>query len=92
MDGQGKPRKAGDTETYRRINDNLSSYKADVLIVTECLNQQAVTKKNAVAELEYWDYFREVEQGGRKFPQFLFVEMNLKNGWFQIWQGEFLYL
>jgi hypothetical protein len=40
------------------------------------------------SELEYWDYNRETELDGVKTVQYLYVEMNKKNGWFQIKRGE----
>ena len=93
LDGTGKARKAGDTELYSRINGVLTAYRADILILGE-LNEKrlALASKIKRAELEYWDYSRELDENGKKRPQFLFVEMDSKTGWFQIWQGEFYYL
>ena len=40
-------------------------------------------------EKDYWDYWREVEDAaGQPVRQFLFVEMERKDGWFELWQGE----
>jgi len=92
-DGKGDVRKGGDTETYTRINDLRDSYSAKVMIITEFDEKlRAVMASAKTAELEYWDYWRELDESGRKRPQFLFVEMNKENGWFKIWQGEPYYL
>ena len=74
------------TETYYRINDVQDSYKPIVTIVKDNdQNMGSVDKLN----LEYWDYWREdIDEGGTKYNQFLFVEMDRNNGWFQIWRGQ----
>ena len=37
---------------------------------------------------EYWDYWRDVkDEAGQSRCEFLFVEMDAENGWFQIWKG-----
>ncbi|MGD0896372.1 MAG: hypothetical protein ABR915_00965 [Thermoguttaceae bacterium] len=93
LDGSGQPRKKGDTELYARINGNLQSYRANVLVMTEFdKKRQAIVKSAQGVELEYWDYSRDLEENGQKRPQFLFVEMECNTGWFQIWQGEFFEL
>jgi hypothetical protein len=93
-DGNGVPRHEGDTETYTRLNNLTDSYQCDILIINgqDAKNHEALVDQIERAELEYWDYWREVEDGNRKYPQFLFVEMNSKTGWFQIWQGEPYYI
>jgi hypothetical protein len=38
--------------------------------------------------LEYWDYSRIVkDEANQKVEEFLFVEMDKDNGWFQLWRG-----
>ena len=93
LDGSGESRKDGDTELYSRIGGVLSSYKANVLILTKFDSEGlAIVKDPKGAEVEYWDYFREIDRGSTKVPQFIFVEMDTTTGWFQIWQGEYYYL
>ena len=39
-------------------------------------------------QLEYWDYWREIQDlAGQPVTQFFFVEMDTRNGWFQMWRG-----
>jgi hypothetical protein len=77
-------------EEYWRINDVTSSYKAKVAVVKDA-NQKSKAAKDEIerVEVEYWDYWREVkDQAGQTSTQFLFVEMDTDNGWFQLWQGQ----
>jgi hypothetical protein len=39
------------------------------------------------AEIEYWDYSRLIDIEGVETEEFIFVEMNKADGWFQIWRG-----
>jgi hypothetical protein len=77
------------TEEYWRINDVTSSYKAKVSVLKDenkdgRLDEDEVEKM----ELEYWDYWRDTtDEVGQPLRQYLFVEMNSANGWFQIWRG-----
>jgi len=38
-------------------------------------------------KVEYWDYWRDADIGGKTVKEFVFVEMNSDTGWFQIWRG-----
>ncbi len=84
----------GEKEVFTRINDVVGAYEVATLIVpttTEDGRAPAGTTKNG--KFEYWDYWREVEIGGGKTTrQFLFIEMNNDNGWFQIWRGREFFL
>lgn len=74
---------------YWRINDVATSYKAKVAVITD-INRDNKVEINEVQRrgLEYWDYWRETtEAGGVKFTEFLFIEMDSANGWFQMWRG-----
>jgi hypothetical protein len=76
-------------EEYVRIHDVGHSYKAVVAVVKDA-NQDKKVKKDEVERLrlEYWDYGREVKDAaGQPLRQYLFVEMDRDNGWFQIWRG-----
>lgn len=39
------------------------------------------------AEIEYWDYSRLTDIEGVETEEFIFVEMNKADGWFEIWRG-----
>jgi len=74
------------TERYYRINDVQDSYKSQVTVVKEGDKDLEGLVKFG---LEYWDYWREVkDEAGQPFNQFLFVEMDTDNGYFQMWRGE----
>ena len=74
------------TERYYRINDVQDSYKPTVTVVKEGDEELEKLEK---LHLEYWDYWREIpDEAGQPFNQFLFVEMDTDNGWFQMWRGE----
>jgi hypothetical protein len=77
-------------EEYWRINDVKTSYQAKVAIVKDLNRDKKVTSDEIERRpLEYWDYWRETkDEGGQPLRQFLFVEMDQKDGWFQIWRGE----
>ena len=71
--------------TFSRINDLRTSYEAAVLAVSETTPDGKATQgKTEVVKVEYWDYWRELEGGGKEF---VFVEMNSDSGWIQIWRG-----
>jgi hypothetical protein len=71
--------------TFNRINDLRTSYEAAVLAVSETTpDGKAAQGKTEALKVEYWDYCRELEAGGKEF---VFVEMNSDSGWIQIWRG-----
>jgi hypothetical protein len=76
-------------EEYWRINDVGPSYKARVTILTDPDENRRVDRdETEEIDLEYWDYWRDTtDEFGQPMRQFLFVEMNRDDGWFQIWQG-----
>lgn len=39
------------------------------------------------AAIEYWDYSRLTDIEGVETEEFIFVEMNKADGWFEIWRG-----
>lgn len=74
------------TERYYRINDVQDSYKPSVTVVKE--GDKDFENLESL-HLEYWDYWRTIkDEAGQEFNQFLFVEMDTDNGWFQMWRGE----
>lgn len=74
---------------YGRINDVTTPYQAAVTIVRDVNLDKHVTRDEIEKRrLEYWDYWREVkDEAGQSRREFLFVEMDGENGWFQIWKG-----
>lgn len=74
---------------YVRINDVGTPYQADVTIVRDVNLDKHVTRDEIEKRrVEYWDYWREVkDEAGQPQREFLFVEMDGENGWFQIWKG-----
>ncbi len=74
---------------YERINDVSSPYRAEVTIVRDLNLDKHVTRDEIEKRrVEYWDYWREVpDEAGQPRREFLFVEMDGENGWFQIWKG-----
>jgi hypothetical protein len=78
------------TEEYRRVNDVTGSYQAEVAVIHDTDNDGRVDSDEVETQrLEYWDYAREVkDEAGQAVRQYLFVEMNAGNGWFQLWRGQ----
>jgi hypothetical protein len=65
-------------EEYWRVNDVGIPYSATVTTLMENLENSTI---------EYWDYSRITKLDNVDVEQFLFVEMNKENGWFEIFQG-----
>jgi hypothetical protein len=76
-------------EEFWRINDVASPYKARVAVLKDTDRDSKVEKDEVkTVHLEYWDYWRETQdEFGQTFTEFLFVEMDTDNGWFQMWRG-----
>lgn len=71
-------------ERYWRINDVQDPYVAKVASV-----ETPDAKDISAREVKYWDYWREVEdEAKQKGLEFLFIEMDTSNGWFQLWKGK----
>ena len=68
------------SDVFPRCGGVRGSYKADVTMV----NKEGTT---TTTQCEYWDYSRIVKQDGVDVEQYLFVEMNTDNGWFELWKG-----
>ena len=66
-------------DIFWRINDVVVSHIRTVNI----LSNIGVTD----AAIEYWDYSRLTDIEGVEAEEFIFVEMNKAEGWFQIWRG-----
>jgi hypothetical protein len=71
------------TERFFRINDVLEPYKAKVTIVSDDKPEEFQN-----ISLDYWDYWRDtVNEANQSLVEYLFVEMDDSNGWFQLWKG-----
>jgi hypothetical protein len=77
-------------EEFTRINDVRGSYKATVTIIRDDNQDRRVTSDEIEKRrLEYWDYWREIsDDAGQPVTEFLFVEMDTEDGWFEIWRGK----
>jgi hypothetical protein len=78
------------TEEYWRLHDVVGPYKAQVSVLQDTDRDGKAEKQEVQrVQLEYWDYWREIQDAaGQALAQFLFVEMDKRTGWFQIWRGE----
>jgi hypothetical protein len=74
---------------YVRINDVGTPYQAEVAVIRDVNLDKHVDRDEVEhRRVEYWDYWREVkDEAGQPRREFLFVEMDGENGWFQIWKG-----
>jgi hypothetical protein len=77
------------TEEFWRVNDVQDSYQAEVAVLKDTdQNNQVDRDEVEKVKVEYWDYWREVkDEGGQSAREYLFVEMDRDNGYFQLWKG-----
>lgn len=76
----------GDTESSNIAADifwRIYDVKDSHIISVNIRSKIGVT--NAV--IEYWDYSRLTDIEGVETEEFIFVEMNKADGWFEIWRG-----
>ena len=80
-----------DSDIFPRCGGVKGSYKSHLVIVgRETLAGNAdkfPTPLTGTTDIEYWDFSRIVKQDGVDVEQYLFVEMNTDNGWFELWKG-----
>ncbi|HJT78124.1 MAG TPA: hypothetical protein VJ739_13050, partial [Gemmataceae bacterium] len=71
------------------LNDVTDSYKAQVAVLEDTDHDNRVGAGEVERlQIEYWDYGREVQdEAGQPVQEYLFVEMDCRSGWFQLWQG-----
>lgn len=75
-------------EEFWRVNDVRSSYDSKVKILVDRDSDGHVgSGEVSKSQVEFWDYSRMTEMDGVETEEFVFVEMNKENGWFQIWRG-----
>jgi hypothetical protein len=77
------------TEEYYRVGDVTEPYRARVTVIKDTNSDSRVDPDEVeTVSVEYWDYGREVkDEAGQPRREYLFVEMDAKSGWFQIWKG-----
>jgi len=89
-DDTGKFEISGDgqeTAAFFRVNGARGSYPASTLRVSaQAADGAAAPDGFTEGRIEYWDYWREPADGGLK--EFVFIEKNEADGWFQIWRGK----
>lgn len=75
-------------EEFWRVNDVHQSYASQVKVLHDNDGDGKVEASEvSKLEVEFWDYSRMTEMDGIEVEEFIFVEMNKQNGWFQIWRG-----
>lgn len=75
-------------DEYWRVADVGISYKAKYVSMVDEDNSGKVTQDELTrGEIEFWDYSRNTDIDGVELEQYIFVEMDTKTGWFQLWQG-----
>jgi len=75
---------------FARINDVAEPYRAEVTIIKDLdANKRIDPDEIEKVQLQYWDYWRDIaDAAGQPLKEYLFVEMNSKTGWFQLWRGQ----
>lgn len=75
-------------DEYWRVADVGISYKAKYVAMADENNDGKVSQDELNrGEIEFWDYSRMTDIDGVELEQYIFVEMDTKTGWFQLWQG-----
>lgn len=75
-------------DEYWRVADVGISYNAKYVSMADEDNSGKVTQDELTrGEIEFWDYSRNTDIDGVELEQYIFVEMDAKTGWFQLWQG-----
>ena len=75
-------------DEFWRVNDVKISYTSNVTSMKDENGDGRVDPNEVKHEqVEFWDYSRMTTIEGVEVEQFVFVEMNKDNGWFQIWRG-----
>jgi len=75
-------------DEFWRVNDVGISYFSNVKILAD-LDRSGKVDKNEISRgsVEFWDYSRMTLLDGVEVEEFVFVEMDKKDGWFKIWRG-----
>jgi hypothetical protein len=74
---------------FTRLHGLRDSYKAEVTILADENNDQRIAKDEIeVRQVEYWDFERDAaDAAGQAEKEYVFVELDTADGWFQIWRG-----
>lgn len=75
---------------FTRLHDLREPYKAVVTILVDENSDQRISKDEIdVRRIEYWDYERDTtDEAGQTVKEYVFVELDNADGWFQIWRGK----
>lgn len=75
-------------EEYWRVNDVGISLESKYLSLVDENNDGKVNANElTTGKMDFWDYSRLTNIDSVEIEQFLFIEMNKEDGWFQIWRG-----
>jgi hypothetical protein len=75
---------------FTRLHGLREPYKAAVTILADENADGKVAKDEIdVKRIEYWDFERDAaDAAGQPEKEYLFVELDSNDGWFQIWRGK----
>lgn len=71
-------------DQFWRVNDVGISYNAESKEISMSGSPEI---RCAEFSIEFWDYSRMAEINGAEVEEFVYIEMNKKNGWFIIYRG-----
>lgn len=74
---------------YYRINDLTTPWDANLKILEDLDgNGQVDDDEIRDQSIQYWDYHTELlDEASQPYTEYLFIEQNPEDGWFQIWRG-----
>ncbi len=74
---------------FTRLHGLREPYQAVVTILADENADGRVAKDEVeVKQIEYWDFERDAaDAAGQPEKEYVFVELDTKDGWFQIWRG-----
>lgn len=77
------------TAEFTRLHDLSEPYHAEVTVLADDNQNHRIDRDEVkTVRLDYWDYARDVpDAAGQIRKEYLFVEMDTGDGWFQIWRG-----
>lgn len=74
---------------FRRLHGLTEPYKAVVTVLAdEDQNKKVTSDEVNYQRIEYWDFERDITDfAGQPTKEYLFVELDTVDGWFQLWRG-----